>query len=133
MSFSAAFSKKMVGRKGRFVKSIFSLALNVEKLDVHNVHAQGAKYKLADGSDFIFEGRKNGRVSKEYLAGDLNPFFVVHRMYRSQMEYISLLGRGRPKGEVHHMPSKKAVGVTMMLLFYVPLAFQYCTLIRLQQ
>ncbi|WP_153913451.1 glycosyltransferase family 2 protein [Shewanella sp. TC10] len=99
MSFSAAFSKKIVGRKGRFVKSIFSLALDVEKLDVHNVHAQGAKYKLADGSDFIFEGRKNGRVSKEYLAGDLNPFFVVHRMYRSQMEYISLLGRGRPKGE----------------------------------
>ncbi|MGY5449818.1 glycosyltransferase family 2 protein [Agarivorans sp. MS3-6] len=95
--FLPPYRSEIKGKKSRWVKSLFSTKLDIEQPEAHNVHAKGAVYKLANGALFNFDGRRNGRVSEEELAKPLKDYFVLHRMYRSEMEYISLLGRGRPK------------------------------------
>ena len=94
--FSSAYQNTIEGIKGRFVKSLCSLNVEITNIGVHNVISPNAKYKLADGSAFNFTGKMNGRIPPIKGPAKLKDYFVMHRMYRSQMEYVSLLGRGRP-------------------------------------
>ncbi len=112
--FKAPFSTNNFGNRGRFVKSISSLGLQARSVQAHNIHADHADYRLADGTPFKFNGWKNGRVSEGELKSPLKDYFVVHRMFRSQMEYLSLLARGRPSSNMRFKdnragyPSKNA-------------------------
>lgn len=96
--FMPAFDFVNYGKRLRFVKSIIKIDNNNEiKVGVHNSQIKGASYRLADGRDFIFNSNFNSKVPKIKFPKKIQPFFIYHRMYRSQVEYVSLLGRGRPK------------------------------------
>ncbi|MDR9825736.1 hypothetical protein RCJ22_08985, partial [Vibrio sp. FNV 38] len=66
---------------------------------MHNVICTSAKYSLADGSKPEFYGAGKGKLSNSSASSKLKDYFVIHRMFRSEMEYISLLGRGRPRNK----------------------------------
>ena len=93
-NFSMTFQSELEGQRLRWVKSIFSLNHPVIFADVHNVHIEGAKYKLANNRDFTFKGRRNGRVPPIVMKKHIQNYFVMHRMYRSQYEYVSMLAKG---------------------------------------
>jgi len=92
--FAPAIAQKVSGEHHNLVKTIMSLDLKFEKLDIHNVTCKGAKSVLPDGSVPVF-GKDNQKL---LTVNEIKPYFIIHRMYRSSMEYVSLLGRGRPKG-----------------------------------
>jgi hypothetical protein len=94
--FGRPVERSISGVRHQFVKSLFSTSADVRQIGIHNVIARGARYTLADGREFSFPGSHNEFVSREESRGDLKPYFILHRMYRSQKEYVSLLGRGRP-------------------------------------
>ncbi|MPW28730.1 hypothetical protein F9L16_06895 [Agarivorans sp. B2Z047] len=96
-AFLPAFRQVISGKKLRFVKSLYSTGLKDARLSAHNIYSGDAAYRLADNSEFKFKGLDNGRILSSELCGNLKPYFVLHRMYRSETEYVSLLGRGRPK------------------------------------
>lgn len=100
IEFKDPFTAENAGNSGRFVKSLSSLGLKVRSVQAHNIHADNADYRLADGTPFKFTGWKNGRVSELERQKPLKNYFVVHRMFRSQMEYLSLLARGRPSSSM---------------------------------
>tara|TARA_Y100000588_G_scaffold394892_1_gene518117 strand:- start:2478 stop:3671 length:1194 start_codon:yes stop_codon:yes gene_type:complete len=105
ISFSEPFETKVDANKSLHVKSIFSLESYVENINVHNVYAPSSTFKLADGSVFTFQGRNNAEIPKSKGSAELKDYFILHRMFRSQMEYVSLLGRGRPSNE-HSLKSR---------------------------
>lgn len=92
--FAPVIEAKITGEHHPLVKTIMSVNINIEKLDIHNVTAKNAKYALSDGSTPIFTNTNQKLVSID----EVKPYFIIHRMYRSSEEYVSLLGRGRPKG-----------------------------------
>lgn len=92
--FSPALESEISGEHHRLVKTLMSLNLNSEKLDIHNIEVEGAINVLADGTKPIFSDG-NQQLSK---VGEIKPYLIIHRMYRSSLEYVSLLGRGRPRG-----------------------------------
>lgn len=91
--FSPAFSQRMAGEHHRLVKSLFSTAIDIQKLDIHNIKSENATYALADGKAVNFNDKKQKLSS---ISKEIKEFFILHRMFRSQLEYVSLLGRGRP-------------------------------------
>lgn len=95
--FTMAFQNKIEGKRMRWVKSLFALNFPVINADVHNVHIERARYKLSNGRAFSFEGKRNGRVAPIAMPKRIQPYFIVHRMYRSELEYVSMLAKGRPK------------------------------------
>lgn len=96
--FSSLFDKPITGVKNRWVKTIFSLKLNVKKIDVHNINAPNADYRLADGTKWKLEkyDKHAGHLTNEYHLNLKRDYFIVHRMFRSEMEYVSVLLRGNP-------------------------------------
>ncbi|MCQ8886186.1 glycosyltransferase family 2 protein [Pseudoalteromonas agarivorans] len=91
-SFSTTFKEQVKGRKGFLVKSLVKTNMQLRALNPHNVNIKGADYRLADGSAFKFKIGESHKVNPEE---ELKSFFITHRMYRSEMEYTSLLLSGR--------------------------------------
>ena len=94
IKFAPVITPKISGEHHPLVKTIMSVNISVEKLDIHNVVATNAKYALSDGSAPVFTNTNQKLTSID----EIKPYFIIHRMYRSSEEYVSLLGRGRPKG-----------------------------------
>ena len=63
---------------------------------IHNALGNLA-YSDCFGNEVIFDSKLKAKI--ETNANNILPAFVIHRLYRSQKEYISLLSRGRPKGD----------------------------------
>ncbi len=97
--FSSIYEEDLKGRTLRQVKTLFATHLPISTVDIHNVYVPGEKYYLADGRTWDFpQYHKNASAVREpFFKNKTEDFFVVHRLYRSQKEYISLLLRGRPK------------------------------------
>jgi hypothetical protein len=91
--FSRCFSKEINVISDPHVKTLFSLASPWESVGVHNVLGENLRYTRADGTLYDFKNSKHKALTD--LTGIQHPYFIVHRKYRSQLEYISLLGRGR--------------------------------------
>lgn len=94
--FGNTFDYVLIGSKGSHVKSIFSTDLKIKKVGAHNIVSSNAINKLADGSIFDFKNKMNSTIPESKKSPYLKDYFIVHRMFRSEMEYVSLLGRGRP-------------------------------------
>ena len=75
------------------LKTLVSTSLTVEKLFAHNVMCKEPVNVLADGG--IFSRKPIYKLAES--SGYLKNAFVMHRVFRSQIEYIALLGKGRPK------------------------------------
>ena len=96
--FSSLYENTLIGSTSRWVKTIFSTKLDIQRIEVHNVAGPNIQYTLANGKKWDFGERLiNGAFVKDpFYEQNALDFFVIHRMYRSQMEYVSLLVRGRP-------------------------------------
>ncbi|MBO1255303.1 glycosyltransferase family 2 protein [Alteromonas sp. 5E99-2] len=96
--FSSIY-EPLKGNSVRQVKTLFNVNLAIKKVDIHNVNVENGEYFLGDGKPWKFGVyHKNAScVRGDYFSTDVDPFYVVHRMHRSEMEYISLLSRGRPE------------------------------------
>lgn len=106
--FGEPFEVANEGLKARWVKSIFNKSINIQSIQVHNVHAFDTNYRLADGTPFEFNGWRNGRVSEIEKSGPLKPYFLLHRFFRSEMEYVSLLGRAIPESNTQGFKQNRA-------------------------
>jgi hypothetical protein len=72
------------------VKSLFKTSLENKNIHVHNVLDATAHNVLADG-------QRHPRPGQWTIDGELisiKPYFILHRLWRSQLEYIYLLGQG---------------------------------------
>lgn len=95
--FSHCFKSSIRGQSDRHLKYLVDLQSNF-KPEVHNAIGN-LTYCNANGQTIEFDKGDMTRahvVSHNAMADN---YFVIHRLYRSQMEYVSMLYRGRPKGD----------------------------------
>lgn len=92
--FQRPFSKKNIVSKYQLVKTIFKASLRINNIFVHNVASPNAQYLLADGSIFDSDLEHKYAVDGPNKFGQIKDFYILHRIYRSPMEYISMLGQG---------------------------------------
>ncbi len=91
--FSSCYKSELKVQANAHVKSIFQLHSPWQTVKVHNVLGEDLTYMRGDGKEFDFgESIYCAITDKNCFEHD---YFIIHRMYRSQMEYVSLLGRGR--------------------------------------
>ncbi len=91
--FSVCYKKQLKIQPNPHVKSLFRLDSPWKKVSIHNVLGKELCYTRGDGSIYDFGDSKHCGISDANCLH--HKFYVIHRMYRSQKEYISLLGRGR--------------------------------------
>ncbi|MFT6989524.1 MAG: hypothetical protein ACJASL_001497 [Paraglaciecola sp.] len=82
------------GQLSPLVKTLISLKADISEVGLHQSQLSSDKVCLVDGDSFI-----SSADNKECLHQDLikiRTVMILHRMFRSPMEYISMLSRGRP-------------------------------------
>ncbi|MEP4888661.1 MAG: glycosyltransferase family 2 protein [Aliiglaciecola sp.] len=94
--FLPTIEKKIEGIKGNHVKSLVSTDVLLEAINPHNILGYKIKHQLADGSRFHVDENNFAKISPEEIKSPLKDIFILHRMFRSQEEYVALLLRGRP-------------------------------------
>lgn len=94
--FSPPFSGSQKLLKNYHLKCLFDTSIDVSEIGIHNVVSHTAKYIMADGSSPCFNSNNKATIFIEDTIGPLKDVFVLHRVARSPIEYISLLGKGRP-------------------------------------
>jgi len=79
------------------VKSIINLSSEIEKIQLHlpMLKSNSGIQKLSNGQPFLHSSKERQRLQDKALM-EHYPAYILHRMYRSELEYISLLQRGRP-------------------------------------
>lgn len=86
------------------VKSVVVTGLPLLEINLHNITSPGkVRHSLADGTAAKFKQGKQQIIDELKFVKN---YFIIHRMFRSQIEYVSLLGRGRP-ANVHNTSSFK--------------------------
>lgn len=94
--FLLPFDKLIVGSRARLVKTVFKTGLKIKAVNPHNIVAIDCDYRLSGGDTFPIVGDDFFRVSNERVVQNLPCSLILHRMYRSELEYVSTLARGRP-------------------------------------
>lgn len=79
------------------VKSIINLSSEIEKIQLHlpMLKSDSGNQTLSNGKPFLHSPKERQRLQDKAL-NEYYPAYILHRMYRSELEYISLLQRGRP-------------------------------------
>jgi len=98
--FSRCFQSEISIHQNPQFKCLFSLDSPYERIGIHNVYGSKLSYKTSDGHSYRFRKNDSNRaqLDRDAILKPM-PFVVLHRLYRSQMEYVSLLLRGRAKGD----------------------------------
>lgn len=79
------------------VKTLINLNSPVQQIKIHApLFSKDAKHRLADGSTFVSRDSQGQFSNSDFFKNPDIPAFVIHRMYRSEIEYISSLLRGNP-------------------------------------
>ncbi|GAC13352.1 glycosyltransferase family 2 protein [Aliiglaciecola lipolytica] len=100
--FLSSIQQKIEGIKGNHVKSLVSTHLLINEINPHSVLAYNATHQLADGTPFNVDKTNFAKIDRNEVNKPLKSVFILHRMYRSQEEYVALLLRGRP---INNRPS----------------------------
>ncbi|MDP5031852.1 glycosyltransferase family 2 protein [Paraglaciecola sp.] len=88
--FSPPIPVELIGVKTSQIKSLIKTGLSIKAVNPHSVLVDNASYRLADGTAFKPEKGKI-RAPLEELNKSIKDYFVLHRMYRSQIEYVAML------------------------------------------
>ncbi|MGB7800487.1 glycosyltransferase family 2 protein [Buttiauxella sp.] len=96
LPFSTPFSEHQKILKNYHLKSLFKTSIDISVIGIHNVLSERATYVLADGSTPNFDEKNKATIIATDTIGPLKEVFILHRVARSQVEYVSLLGKGRP-------------------------------------
>ncbi|MEE1672818.1 glycosyltransferase family 2 protein [Agarivorans aestuarii] len=94
--FSVCHRDSLKVLKHTHVKTLFRTSAPWEKISAHNILGENISYILANGSSYIFPPEESDRAKLARSVETYKFCYVLHRAYRSEKEYISLLGRGRP-------------------------------------
>ncbi|MCE0881418.1 glycosyltransferase family 2 protein [Pseudomonas putida] len=82
------------------IKTLINLNAPIQQIKIHApLFSQEAKHLLADGSKFISRDSQGQFSDSEFYKNREIPAFIIHRMYRSEMEYVSSLLRGNPNNK----------------------------------
>ena len=94
VEFGLPLDEVNILRNNEHVKTMFRTELNVQDIDIHNIVSYNSDYILADG---IYKNNEAESIveKNQFDFEKVKDFFVLHRMYRSKMEYVSTLGRGQ--------------------------------------
>ncbi|MBQ4831277.1 MULTISPECIES: glycosyltransferase family 2 protein [Alteromonas] len=79
------------------VKSVINLSSKIKKIQLHlPLLENGSRgHMLSNHKPFLHSPKERQRLQDKALE-EHYPAYILHRMYRSELEYISLLQRGRP-------------------------------------
>jgi hypothetical protein len=94
--FSPVLPAKLLGKKSAQLKSIVKTGLHTTYASPHNMVVPQGSNMLADGSVF-HPTKENFSVAPNIDENaPVKDYFVLHRMFRSQDEYVAMLGRTNP-------------------------------------
>ncbi len=97
--FSLPLEQTLIGKCDPHVKTVFETSCAIQSIDVHNVRVNKVDYLLGDGRKWAFgkyTHTSSSVMGEAYFNNNPAEFFVCHRVYRSMLEYVSLLSRSRP-------------------------------------
>lgn len=64
--------------------------------NIHNAHGKNLCYVTSEFNEANFTDESKAKISCD---STIPSAFIIHRLYRGQLEYISMLSRGRPRGD----------------------------------
>ncbi|MDO6560392.1 glycosyltransferase family 2 protein [Paraglaciecola chathamensis] len=94
--FSLPFQVSMKGKRALQIKVAVSTNVFIRDMNPHNVTSGDYSYVLANGQTFDRTCSNHSKVDKSELSLPLKKYYILHRINRSQEEYIASLSRGRP-------------------------------------
>lgn len=94
--FSSAIQPKIEGQRARQIKSLIATDILFKRINPHGILAHRCSPRLANGELFEVSLENFSKVDPNEVEKPLKSFFILHRMYRSEQEYVALLLRGRP-------------------------------------
>ncbi len=94
LEFGLPFDERNFLQNNPHVKTLFRTDLAIQDIDIHNVISHNADYILADGIRKWNEADAKV-IDCQFSFERIKEYFILHRMYRSKVEYISILGRGQ--------------------------------------
>jgi hypothetical protein len=86
--------QEVTGKLHCLVKSLVKVSRNVGRIRVHRPELKKGSSILVDGTPF--ESDENGDERLSVNLQKVRSCMIIHRLFRSPMEYVSLLNRGRP-------------------------------------
>lgn len=92
--FSCCFKDELRVEHNKHVKC-FVKTNAAFSIGIHNALGRELTYADSEGNKAVFEDKIRARSAGTVKQPSA---FILHRLYRSELEYISLLGRGRPNG-----------------------------------
>ncbi len=95
VQFARAIMPSISVEPARQLKSIHKTFITPGLMNPHNVIDNSLIRKFSDGNPFEPSNEHHSMAPSASLP---NRAFILHRKYRSQVEYVALLGRGRPIG-----------------------------------
>jgi len=98
--FSVCFKEQLRLRKAPQIKHLLNLNSDFKRVGIHNTYQNDFNYRSPSNELVIFDDNDKVRSKVDINCTSFGmEAFVVHRAYRSQLEYVSLLSRGRPSGD----------------------------------
>ncbi|HCG6384333.1 TPA: glycosyltransferase family 2 protein [Vibrio parahaemolyticus] len=94
--FGNCFSDVNEFISGAHVKSIVKVGC-LARAGIHNAYGKNLSYKNSESLDVEFMDDAKAQI--KINSDEIPSAFLVHRLYRSQLEYVSMLSRGRPRGD----------------------------------
>ena len=83
------------------VKSLYKTLVKPVTMNPHNVIDSALRYNRDNGEEFKPINTHYSRTTAIELPFSTDRAVVIHRKYRSEHEYLALLGRGRPIGSAN--------------------------------
>lgn len=90
--FAAPITTSIQGVKTSQIKSLIKTGLDITAVNPHSILANKASYQLADGTGFK-PVQGNMKAPSKELNKPVKDYFVLHRMYRSDIEYVAMIGK----------------------------------------
>ncbi|WP_416305703.1 glycosyltransferase family 2 protein [Neptunicella sp. SCSIO 80796] len=91
-------AQQIQGRINPLVKTLIKITAPVLKHRFHMPELDSGNSVLVDGQPFVRDAQLREGLHRDLQ--HLRPVMIIHRAFRSPMEYISLLNRGRPSDEL---------------------------------
>lgn len=95
-TFTRALEQEIDVSRSRHVKSLIATSIKKPFLTPHGPRDNKFLRVMPNGEKFDFEGKTGAILTDKFLNKPIDSWFVMHRMFRSQKEYVALLARGRP-------------------------------------
>lgn len=93
--FSHCYKPSLQLRSHNHIKTLFKTSVNWRQIGAHNIISDEVRYKSADNQEYQFSIDDPHRAIIKPNKETYRSCYIIHRMFRSEVEYISLLGRGR--------------------------------------